>query len=98
MRDVAKWLRERAETFKGVPGELMTGAGAVNFGPGSWTQAQHLKQASDMVCTTVQQYSDSVLTNLLAAAAAIEAAATSYENADQSSARGMDGVGNQIGN
>jgi hypothetical protein len=97
MRAVAKWLRGKAEELRRVPADLLLGAGAVNFGPGSWAQAQHLKTASDMVCATVEQYSSSVLGNLEAAAAAIEAAADSYDKADHSSAARTDRVGSQIG-
>lgn len=97
MLAVAKWLRDKAEELKRVPADLKVGAGAVNFGPGSWVQAQHLKTASDMVCNTVHEYSTSVLANLEAAAKAIEDASKSYDKADHASASHTDKVGSQIG-
>jgi hypothetical protein len=97
MKNVAKWLRDVSSQLERVPVDLELGATTAGFGPASWTQANNLKTASDMVANTVRDYSTRAIANLAAAASAIEASASGLDAADQDSTAGVTNTGNNLG-
>lgn len=86
MREIADTLDQYvnnnlAGDTSGMPGSLMSLAG-VSYGPDHWEAASRLKRVSGDVTKLVHEYSAALVQNLKEAAAAIRAAADTYDHGE----------------
>ena len=92
MRTVAKELKSLADRIRESSSvrEVERASTDVQMGPSDWQATNYLKQAAVQTAGFVAGGAKQVAANLDQAAAAIEAAADGYDNADQSNQSGFD--------
>lgn len=95
MREVAGWLRGQAQESQGLPGWLARST-SVSFGPSSWHEASHLRDASDQVGRAVADYLARVVADLEVAAGSITSAVDTYAGAEQANADTADAVNGRL--
>ncbi|GAA1943552.1 hypothetical protein [Nocardioides hwasunensis] len=91
MRTVAKELKDLADRIRESSSvrEVERASNDVQMGPSDWQATNYLKQAGVQTAGLVAGGAKQIAANLDQAAAAIEAAADGYDNAEQSNQSGF---------
>jgi hypothetical protein len=98
MMDVAAWIDEQIKSLQrgSYTPQALNGTKSVSYGPTDWIAANHLKDASGRVATTVSDYAGDLLTNLQKASEAIKRAAGRYSSAENTNTDSMTSQQNSV--
>jgi hypothetical protein len=96
LTEVSGWLNQRASEVRNLP-QWLAQQTSVSFGPGSWHEANNLKNASQAVAQAVSDFITQVVQNMQQAAATIDAVHATYTGTDGANAQTFQAVNGTIG-